>query len=81
VVSFAEHILWQELQSGKMYFTSWSNFTEEFMSCSAQKMRQPQCSCDLNLIGTYKANYIDEFKDLVDLSDYTDPIAIMLKFC
>jgi hypothetical protein len=25
--------------------------------------------------------YIDEFKDLVDLSGYTDPIAIMLKFC
>jgi hypothetical protein len=24
--------------------------------------------------------YIDEFKDLVDLSGYTDPIAIMLKF-
>jgi hypothetical protein len=25
--------------------------------------------------------YIDEFKDLVDLSGYTDPIAIILKFC
>jgi hypothetical protein len=25
--------------------------------------------------------YIDEFKDLVDLSRYMDPIAIMLKFC
>jgi hypothetical protein len=25
--------------------------------------------------------YIDEFKDLVDLSGYTDPIAIVLKFC
>jgi hypothetical protein len=24
--------------------------------------------------------YIDEFKDLVDLSSYTDPIMIMLKF-
>jgi hypothetical protein len=24
--------------------------------------------------------YIDEFKDLVDLSGYTDPIAIVLKF-
>jgi hypothetical protein len=24
--------------------------------------------------------YIDELKDLVDLSGYTDPIAIMLKF-
>jgi hypothetical protein len=25
--------------------------------------------------------YIDEFKDLVNLSGYTDPIAIVLKFC
>jgi hypothetical protein len=25
--------------------------------------------------------YIDEFKDLVDMSGYTDPIAIVLKFC
>jgi hypothetical protein len=25
--------------------------------------------------------YIDEFKDLVDLSGYTDPITIVLKFC
>jgi hypothetical protein len=25
--------------------------------------------------------YIDEFKDLINLSGYTDPIAIVLKFC
>jgi hypothetical protein len=25
--------------------------------------------------------YIDKFKDLVDMSGYTDPIAIVLKFC
>jgi hypothetical protein len=30
--SFAEHIIWQEMQSGKMCFTSWSEFKEEFMS-------------------------------------------------
>jgi hypothetical protein len=28
--SFAECILWQELRSGKMCFTSWHDFTEEF---------------------------------------------------
>jgi hypothetical protein len=31
-VSFTECILWQELQSGKMCFASWSDFTEEFVS-------------------------------------------------
>jgi hypothetical protein len=29
--SFAKHILWQELRSGKICFTSWSDFTEECM--------------------------------------------------
>jgi hypothetical protein len=29
-VSFTELILWQELWSGKMCFTSWHDFTEEF---------------------------------------------------
>jgi hypothetical protein len=24
--------------------------------------------------------YIDEFRDLIDMSDYTDPITIVLKF-
>jgi hypothetical protein len=31
-VSFAERILWQELRSGKMCFTFWHDFTEEFAS-------------------------------------------------
>jgi hypothetical protein len=30
MVSFAKCILWQELRSGKMCFTSWNDFTEEF---------------------------------------------------
>jgi hypothetical protein len=31
-VSFAKHIIQQEIQSGKMYFPSWSDFMEEFAS-------------------------------------------------
>jgi hypothetical protein len=30
--SFAEHIIRQEMRSGKMYFASWSEFTEKFTS-------------------------------------------------
>jgi hypothetical protein len=39
VASFAEHILWQELWSGKMCFASWHDFTEEFvlMFCPENK--------------------------------------------
>jgi hypothetical protein len=32
VASFTEHIVWQEMRSGKMCFTSWNDFTEEFAS-------------------------------------------------
>jgi hypothetical protein len=29
----------------------------------------------------YVEAWIDEFRDLVDMSSYTDPITIVLKFC
>jgi hypothetical protein len=35
--SFAKCILWQELQSGKMCFASWSDLTEEFASTFCQQ--------------------------------------------
>jgi hypothetical protein len=54
--SFAKCILWQELRSGKMCFTSWSDFMEEFTLMFCPENRPPQPSCDLNLIATSKAN-------------------------
>jgi hypothetical protein len=38
-VSFAEHILQQELRSGKICFTSWHNFTEEFVATFCPRER------------------------------------------
>jgi hypothetical protein len=43
-------------------------------------MRLPQCSYGSNPITASKA-YINEFKDYVDLSGYTNPIVIVLNFC
>jgi hypothetical protein len=86
VVSFTEHILRQELRSGKMCFASWSNFTEEFVSafCPENEATTALMRLELDQYFQGKWNveaYINEFKDLIDLSSYTDPIAIVLKFC
>jgi hypothetical protein len=83
--SFAERILRQELRSGKMCFTSWSDFTEEFTSmfCPENEATTALMQLESDHYFQDKQNieaYIDEFKDLVDLSGYTDPIAIVLKF-
>jgi hypothetical protein len=83
--SFTEHILQQELRSGKMCFTSWHDFTEEFAVtfCPENKvtMALMRLESDRYYQGKWNVEaYIDEFKDLVDLSGYTDPIAIVLKF-
>jgi hypothetical protein len=84
--SFAEHILWQELWSGKMCFASWSDFTEKFALtfCPENEATTALMRLESNCYFQGKQNveaYIDEFKDLVDLSSYTDPITIVLKFC
>jgi hypothetical protein len=85
VASFAKRILHQELRSGKMCFTSWRDFTEEFtlMFCPENEATRAliQLEYDRYFQGKWNVEaYIDEFKDLVDLSSYTDPIAIVLKF-
>jgi hypothetical protein len=68
-----------------MCFTSWHNFTEEFAVtfCPENEATTALMQLESNRYYQGKWNveaYIDEFKDLVDLSGYTDPIAIVLKF-
>jgi hypothetical protein len=83
--SFTECILWQEMWSGKMCFASWSNFMEKFASacCLENEATTALMWLESNCYFHNKQNvevYIDEFKDLVDLSGHTNPIAIVLKF-
>jgi hypothetical protein len=84
--SFAKRILLQELQSGRMYFVSWHDFTEEFalMFCPENEATTVLMRLESDRYYQGKQNveaYIDKFKDLVDLSGYTDPITIVLKSC
>jgi hypothetical protein len=83
--SFSKRILQQELQSEKMCFTSWRDFTEEFVSMFCPENEATMALMQLESDRYFQAKwnveaYINEFKDLFNLSGYTDPIAIMLKF-
>jgi hypothetical protein len=85
VASFAGRISWQELRSGKMCFASWHNFTEEFAATFCPENEATMALMRLESDRYYQGKqnveaYINKFKDLVDLSRYTDPIAIVLKF-
>jgi hypothetical protein len=68
-----------------MCFASWSNFTEEFMATFCPENETTTALMRLESDRYYQGKqnveaYIDEFKDLVNLSGYTDPITIVLKF-
>jgi hypothetical protein len=66
-------------------YASWDEFREEFTVafCPENVATTALVRLESDHYFQGKQNieaYIDEFKDLVDLSGYTDPIAIVLKF-
>jgi hypothetical protein len=68
-----------------MCFASWHNFTEEFTAtfCPENEATTALMWLESDWYCQGKQNvetYIDEFKDLIDLSGYTDSIAMVLKF-
>jgi hypothetical protein len=84
-VTFAKHIVRQETETGKMVFTSWTKFMDEFGSifCPENKATTVLMTLISDQYFQGKRNvdaYTDEFRELIVLSGYTDPIAIVLKF-
>jgi hypothetical protein len=74
------------MRTGKMCFASWDEFGEEFLAafCPENEATTALMQLELDCYFQGKWNieaYIDEFKDLVNLSGYTNPIAIVLTFC
>jgi hypothetical protein len=68
-----------------MAFTNWTDFTLEFMSTFCPENEATSVLMRLELDRYFQGQrnveaYIDEFKDLIDMSGYTDPIAIVFKF-
>jgi hypothetical protein len=66
-----------------MCFTSWHDFTEQFTAkfCPENKATTVLKSDRYYQDKQNVEAYIDEFKDLVNLCGYTNPITIVLKFC
>jgi hypothetical protein len=69
-----------------MCFASWHDFTEEFTATFCPENEATTAPIQLESDQYYQGKqnvetYIDEFKNLIDLCGYTDPIIIVLKFC
>jgi hypothetical protein len=83
--TFAEHIVRKEMRTGVMAFTDWTDFTSEFTSTFCPENEATSALMRLESDRYFQGQrnveaYIDEFRDLVDMSGYTVPIAIVLKF-
>jgi hypothetical protein len=83
--TFAERTVRQEMRTGVMAFTDWMDFSLEFMStfCPENEAMATLMRLESDRYFQGQQNvevYTDKFKDLVDMSGYTDPIAIVLKF-
>jgi hypothetical protein len=83
-VTFSERIVRQEMRTGVMAFADWTDFTLEFMSTFCPENEATSALMRLESDRYFQGQrnveaYIDEFKDLVDMSGYTDPITIVLK--
>jgi hypothetical protein len=68
-----------------MCFASWHDFTQEFTATFSLENEVTTALMRLESDRYYQGKrnmgaYIDEFKDLINLSGYTDPIVIILKF-
>jgi hypothetical protein len=69
-----------------MAFADWMDFTSEYRSAFCPENGTTSTLIHLEshryLQGQRNVEtYIDEFRDLIDMSGYTDPITIILKFC
>jgi hypothetical protein len=72
-------------EAGVMAFTDWTDFVLEFMSTFCPENEAMfalmHFKSDRYFQGQQTVEaYIDEFKNLVDMSSYTDLIALVLKF-
>jgi hypothetical protein len=73
------------MKTGKMVFSSWTDFMDEFESifCPENEATTTLMTLKSDWYFQGKRNinaYTNEFKELIALSGYTDPIAVVLKF-
>jgi hypothetical protein len=83
--TFSERIVRKEMRTGVMAFADWTDFTLEFTSTFCPENEATSALMRLESDRYFQGQrnveaYIDEFRDLVDMFGYTDPITIVLKF-
>jgi hypothetical protein len=83
--TFAKRIARKEMRTRVMAFANWTDFTSEFTSTFCPENEATSALMRLESDRYFQGQrnveaYIDEFRDLVNMSGYTDPIAIVLKF-
>jgi hypothetical protein len=84
--TFTKHIVRQEIKTGKMVFTSWTKFMDEFISilCPENEVTTTLMTLKSDWYFQGRQNvdaYTDKFRELIALSGYTDLITVILKFC
>jgi hypothetical protein len=73
VATFSKRIVRQEMRTGVMAFANWTDFTSEFMSTFCPENEATSVLMRLESDRYFQGQqnveaYIDEFKDLVDMS-------------
>jgi len=82
---YADRVLRTELRTSKMAFSGWDAFYADFVEtfCPENEAMHSLMRLESERYFQGRRNvdsYVDEFRDLIDQSGYTDPTAIVLKF-
>jgi hypothetical protein len=83
--SFADRILRYEDRMGADRFTNWREFRETFVGqfCPVDEATHARVRLEGSKYFQGRKSveeYVDEFEELVDVSEYTDDLAIVMKF-
>src|SRR6266487_5724968 len=83
--AFADRAIHYEMMMKRPRFMDWASFHTEFIKEFFLRNKAQRAITCLEMSayfqGKHSVNeYIDKFKDLIDLSGYTDGIAIVVKF-
>jgi hypothetical protein len=83
---FTNHTIWSENRTGLPRFQTWESFYMTYVSLFCPINKSTMVLMKLETEEYHQNNrdvdeYVDDFEELIDLSGYTDPLAIVIKFC
>jgi hypothetical protein len=83
--TFADRTLRAETKRGGLSYATWADFEAEFRATFCLENEATTSLMRLELERYFQGRrtvdmYVDEFSDLIDLSGYSDPLAIVIKF-